>query len=115
MNERLAVPTLRPTEDKETGVTARLEALLQRAREGTLAPSEFAYIRAGFFPDGAKAYQERLRELGPAGKLVLVRRNDLGDDRVYTYEIAFGARTMYYTVALAPDDKIAQFSLREKN
>ena len=115
VNERLAVPTLRPTEDKETGVTARLEALLQRAREGTLAPSEFAYIRAGFFPDGAKAYQERLRELGPAGKLVLVRRNDLGDDRVYTYEIAFGARTMYYTVALAPDDKIAQFSLREKN
>jgi len=115
VNERLAVPTLRPTADKETGVTARLEALLQRAREGTLAPSEFAYIRAGFFPDGAKAYQERLRELGPAGKLVLVRRNDLGDDRVYTYEIAFGARTMYYTVALAPDDKIAQFSLREKN
>ena len=115
VNERLAVPTLRPTEDKETGATARLEALLQRAREGTLAPSEFAYIRAGFFPDGAKAYQERLRELGPAGKLVLVRRNDLGDDRVYTYEIAFGARIMYYTVALAPDDKIAQFSLREKN
>ena len=115
VNERLAAPTLRPTEDKETAVTARLEALLQRAREGTLAPSEFAYIRAGFFPDAAKAYQERLRELGPAGKLILVRRNDLGDDRVYTYEIAFGSRTMYYTVALAPDGKIAQFSLREKN
>jgi len=114
VNERLAVPTLRPTEDKETGVTARLEALLQRAREGSLAPSEFAYIRAGFFPDGASAYQERLRELGPAGKLILVRRNDLGDDRVYTYEIAFGARTIYYTVALAPDGKIAQFLLREK-
>jgi CubicO group peptidase (beta-lactamase class C family) len=114
VNERLAVPALRPTEDKETAVTARLEALLQRAREGTLAPSEFAYIRAGFFPEGAKAYQERLRELGPAGKLILVRRNDLGDDRVYTYEIAFGPRAMYYTVALAPDGKIAQFSLREK-
>jgi CubicO group peptidase (beta-lactamase class C family) len=114
VNERLAVPALRPTEDKESKVTARLEALLQRAREGTLAPSEFAYIQADFFPDGAKAYQERLRELGPAGKLILVKRNDLGDDRVYTYEIAFGARTMYYTVALAPDDKIAQFSLREK-
>jgi CubicO group peptidase (beta-lactamase class C family) len=115
MNERLAVPTLRQTEDREPKVTARLAALLDRAREGTLAPAEFAYIRSGFFPDGAKAYQERLRELGPAGRLVLVKRNDLGDDRVYTYEIAFGTRTMYYSVALAPDDKIAQFSLREKN
>jgi CubicO group peptidase (beta-lactamase class C family) len=114
MNERLAPPPLRPTEDKETMVTARLEALLQRTREGSLTPSEFAYVRAGFFPDGAREYQERLRELGPAGRLVLVKRNDLGDDRVYTYEVRFGARTMYYTVALAPDDKIAQFSLREK-
>ena len=114
VNERLAPPALKPTDDKEPKVTARLEALLQRAREGTLAPSEFAYVRAGFFPDGAKAYQERLKELGPAGRLVLVERNDLGDDRVYTYQVVFGARTMYYTVALAPDDKIALFSLREK-
>jgi len=95
-------------------VTARLEALLQRAREGALVPTEFAYVRAGFFPDGAKAYQQRLQELGPPGRLVLVRRNDLGDDRVYTYEIAFGAHTMYYTVALAPDDSVSQFQLREK-
>jgi CubicO group peptidase (beta-lactamase class C family) len=114
VNERLAAPTLRPIEDKEPKVTARLAALLQRAREGTLVPAEFAYVRAGFFPDGAKAYQEELQTLGPPGRFVLVRRNDLGDDRVYTYEIPFGARTMYYTVALAPDDKISQFSLREK-
>ena len=71
-------------------------------------------MRAGFFPDGAKAYQERLRELGPPQRLVLVRRTDLGDDRVYTYEIAFAGRTMLYTVALAPDDRISQFQLREK-
>jgi CubicO group peptidase (beta-lactamase class C family) len=114
MNERLAPKLLRPTEDKETTVTARLAALLQRARAGTLVPGEFAYVRAGFFPDGAKSYQQQLQELGAPGRLVLVRRNDLGDDRVYTYEIPFGARTMYYTVALAPDDKISQFSLREK-
>jgi CubicO group peptidase (beta-lactamase class C family) len=114
MNERLALPPLRPVEDKEPKITARLEALLQRARAGALAPAEFAYVRAGFFPDGAREYQERLQALGAPGRLVLVKRNDLGDDRVYTYEIAFGARTMYYTVALAPDDKISQFSLREK-
>jgi len=114
VNERLAVPALTPIEDKEPKVTSRLEALLHRAREGSLAPSEFAYVRAGFFPDGAKAYQQRLQELGAPGRLALVKRNDLGDDRVYTYQVAFGARTMYYSVALAPDDKISQFSLREQ-
>jgi CubicO group peptidase (beta-lactamase class C family) len=114
VNERLAVPALTPIEDKEPKVTSRLEALLQRAREGSLAPSEFAYVRAGFFPDGAKAYQQRLQELGAPGRLALVKRNDLGDDRVYTYQVTFGARTMYYSVALAPDDKISQFSLREQ-
>ena len=114
VNERLAVPPLRPIEDKEPKVTARLEALLRHAREGSLAPSEFAYMRAGFFPDGAKAYEHRLQELGAPGRLALVKRNDLGDDRVYTYQVTFGARTMYYTVALAPDDKISQFSLREQ-
>ena len=114
VNERLAVPSLKPIEDKEPKVTARLGALLQKARDGSLAPSEFAYVRAGFFPDGAKAYQQRLQELGAPGRLVLVQRNDLGDDRVYTYQVAFAARTMYYSVALAPDDKISQFSLREQ-
>ena len=114
VNERLAVPSLKPIEDKEPKVTARLGALLQKARDGSLAPSEFAYVRAGFFPDGAKAYQQRLQELGAPGRLALVKRNDLGDDRVYTYQVAFAARTMYYTVALAPDDKVSQFSLREQ-
>ena len=114
VNERLGVPALRPIEDKEPNVTARLAALLERARAGTLQPGEFAYVRAGFFPDGAKTYRQRLQELGVPGRLVLVQRNDLGDDRIYTYQVAFGARTMYYTVALAPDDKISQFSLREQ-
>ena len=114
VNDRLAVPVPRPIEDREPKVTARLEKLLESARAGSLVPEDFAYVRAGFFPDGAKAYQERLRELGPPQPLVLVRRTDLGDDRVYTYEIAFAGRTMSYTVALAPDDRISQFQLREK-
>jgi Beta-lactamase len=114
VNDRLAVPVPRPIEDREPKVTARLEKLLESARAGSLVPGDFAYVRAGFFPDGAKAYQEQLRALGPAQRLVLVRRTDVGDDRVYMYEIAFAGRTMYYTVALAPDDRFSQFQLQEK-
>jgi hypothetical protein len=46
--------------------------------------------------------------------MVLVRRTDVGDDRIYMYEITFAGRTMYYTVGLAPDDRVSQFQLREK-
>ena len=114
MNPQLALPVPRPIEDREPQVTARLTKLLDDARVGVLVPAEFAYVRAGFFPDITNAYQERLRALGPSGRLVLVERTELGDDRVYLYEVTFGDRTMYYRVALAPDGGVSQFQLREK-
>jgi CubicO group peptidase (beta-lactamase class C family) len=114
MNPKLALPVPRPIEDREPQVTARLTKLLDDARAGALVPAEFAYVRAGFFPDVASAYQERLRALGRSGRMVLVERTELGDDRVYLYEVTFGDRTMYYKVALAPDGRVSQFQLREK-
>ena len=100
--------------DREPQVTARLSHLLDEARAGTLVPSEFAYVRAGFFPDGAKSIQEQLRARGPSQRLVLVQRMEKGDDRIFVYEVAFADRTMYYTVALAPDDRVSLFQLRKK-
>lgn len=114
MNPALAPPVPKPIEDKEPRVTARLAALLDKVRERGLTPADFAYARAGFFPDQAKAYQEKLRTLGPAGPLVLVERMTRGDDRVYTYEVAFGAKTYRFMVALAPDDRLSFFGLRPK-
>jgi hypothetical protein len=114
INPALAVPVPQPIEDREPQVTAKLARLLEAARDGALAPAQFAYIRAGFFPAGAKAIQEQLRSLGTASRLVLVERLVVGDDRIYRYEVTFGSRTMYYTVALAPDDRIASFGLRPK-
>jgi CubicO group peptidase (beta-lactamase class C family) len=114
MNPALAPRAPTPIEDREPQVTARLAALLEKAREGTLAPADFAYARAGFFPDRVKAYQERLRALGPAGPLVLVERVTRGDDRVYSYDVPFGTQTWRFTVALAPDDRLSFFGLRPK-
>lgn len=114
MNPALAVPDLKPIEDREPQVTTRMAALLEKAREGGLAPADFAYARAGFFPERVKTYQEMLRTLGPAGRLVLVQRVTRGDDRVFTYEVPFGSKIYRYTVGLAPDDRLVGFSLREK-
>jgi hypothetical protein len=61
-----------------------------------------------------KMYQELLRSLGPAGRLVLVQRITRGDDRLYTYEVSFGASPHRFTVALAPDDRLTYFGLRPK-
>lgn len=112
INPALAPPVLKPIEDRESQVTARIAALLEKAREGTLAPADFAHLRVGFFPDIAKLYQEQLRTLGPAGRLVLVERSTLGDDRTYTYLVTFGTQTYRFAVGLAPDDRLVSFGLR---
>jgi CubicO group peptidase (beta-lactamase class C family) len=114
MNPALAPPARTPIEDREPQVTARVAALLEKARAGTLAPTDFAYVRAGFFPDIAKMYQERLRELGPAGQLVLVERVTRGDDRVYTYRVDFGTQGFLFGVGLAPDDRLSSFWMRPR-
>jgi CubicO group peptidase (beta-lactamase class C family) len=111
MNPALAPPVPKPIEDREPQVTARIASLLEKAREGALTPADFAYVRAGFFPDQMKAYQEKLRSLGPAGPLVLVDRMTRGDDRVYTYHVPFGTQTYLFMVALAPDDRLSFFGL----
>ncbi len=110
----LAPPTLKPIEDREPELTARITALLEKARAGTLAPADFAYVRSGFFPDVAKAYQEMLNTLGPAGRLVLVERSTLGDDRTYTYLVTFGTQTWSLQVGLAPDDRPVSLRMRPR-
>ncbi|RKH58449.1 serine hydrolase domain-containing protein [Corallococcus llansteffanensis] len=112
VNPALAEPPLAPIEDREPQVTARLKALLEQARSGTLSPADFAYFKPSSFPERAKRYQQTLASLGPAGPLVLAQRRTVGDDRVYTYLVAFGPRTARFTVALAPDDRVTMLGLR---
>lgn len=112
VNPALGPPALAPIEDREPQVTARIAALLEKARAGTLASADFAYVRAGFFPEGAKLYQGLLQELGPPGRLVLVERRTLGDDRLYTYRVTFGAKTFRFAVSLTPDDRLSSFRMR---
>ena len=110
----LATPPLVPIEDKEFQVTARISRLLDTIRGGKLSPDEFAYVRAGFFPDAARAYQQLLSTLGTQQRMVLVERKELGDDRVYTYEVTFPGGKRWVRVALAPDDRVSAFGMRAR-
>lgn len=112
LNPTLAVPELTPIEDRDPSMTARAAALVRSARAGTLAPTDFAYLRAGFFPDGPARYAKLLAEAGATTQLVLLDRRELGDDRVSVYDVVGASARLRLTVALAPDGKVAVFNLR---
>lgn len=110
----LAVPIPSPIVDNEPAVREKLFAIIEALREGKLTPSDFAYVRAGFFPGVAESYRRTLSRLGTPSRAVLMERRELGDDRVYSYEVTFGERVMLVRFGLAPDSKVSQFSLRSK-
>lgn len=111
MDPALAVPPLRPIEDREPSMTARCSRLLEQARNGTLVSSEFALLPAGVFAEVARDLQERLRSLGPATKMALLQRVEEGDDRLFTYEVTFGDRAFRFTVGLTPDNRVSEINL----
>ncbi|HJU75532.1 MAG TPA: serine hydrolase [Gemmatimonadaceae bacterium] len=114
LNPNLAVVPPAPIPDREPNVTAQLHRILDAARDGKLTPADFAYVRAGFFPATAKYYEELLKRLGKPARTQLVERREVGDDRVYRYELTFGDRVYMVSLGLAPDNRVAQFALFEK-
>jgi len=110
----LGLPEPKPIEDREPKVTARMLQLVDEARKGSLSRGDFAYVRAGFFPATADEYARELRAAGELRRTTLLDRRELGDDRVYTYELACDAATLRVRLGLAPDDRIAVFSLTRK-
>lgn len=110
----LATPQLKPIPDHEPATRERLGSLLQMAKDGQLSPREFAYLRAGFFPDETQAYQEQLAKLGAIRQVSLLERKVLGDDSVSTYELDYATESLIVTLGIAPDDKISLFWIRSK-
>ena len=112
VNPRLAPPRLVAIEDREPQVTQRARSLLETARDGKLSPTDFAYVRAGFFPDAARAYQSELGRLGTVNAMTLMDRRESGDDRIYVYRVTFANGVRDLHMAFAPDERVAGFSLR---
>jgi len=44
--------------------------------------------------------------------VTLFERNELGDDRIYLYEVRYGPKVFRVNLGLAPDDKVSVFSVR---
>ncbi|WP_338263077.1 serine hydrolase domain-containing protein [Corallococcus caeni] len=112
VNPALAVPPLKPIPDTEPQVTAMLTALLEKTRQGAWEPSMFAYVPDGYVAKAGPHFEALLQELGPAGPLVLAKREAKGDDRIYTYLVQFGAATWRYRVGLTADDRVTLFTLQ---
>jgi CubicO group peptidase (beta-lactamase class C family) len=98
--------------DTDASTRAKLEAVLAATRDGTLSPNDFAYVRAGFFPSAARAYQQALAGLGNPDRVTLYERTVLGDDRISVYDVAYGSRVFRVRLGLAPDGKVSVFALR---
>jgi N-acyl-D-amino-acid deacylase len=111
LDPNLAVKTLAPIADREPQVTQHLTRLLASTAAGTLSRDEFAYVRAGFFPEAANYYRVMLKALGAPTQETLLDRQDLGDDRIYTYDVAYGDKVYRATLGLAPDDRVSSFSI----
>ena len=114
LNPSLAAKPPRPIADREPPVREKLETILASTRDGRLSPNDFAYVRAGFFPGAAKAYQEMLAGVGKPDSVTLFDRTVLGDDRIYVYDVRYGDKVFRVRLGLAPDDKVSVYSLRRR-
>lgn len=103
-----------PATDSHPDLIAQLKRVLAETAQGTLDPAEFAYLRAGFFPAGQKRYQEMLRSLGTPLKITLTAREELGDDIISRYDVAFREEDFEIMLATVPDGKISQFTIHKK-
>jgi CubicO group peptidase (beta-lactamase class C family) len=114
LDPALRAKPLAAMEDREPAIRAKLDSVLAATRDGRLSPNDFAYVRAGFFPNAAKAYQQTLAAFGTPDRVTLMQRTALGDDRISVYDLASGARVIRVTLGLAPDGKVSAFAIRRR-
>jgi CubicO group peptidase (beta-lactamase class C family) len=114
LDPSLQAKPLAAMEDREPAIRAKLDSVLAATRDGRLSPNDFAYVRAGFFPNAARAYQQVLAGFGTPDRVTLMQRTTLGDDRISVYDLASGSRVIRVTLGLAPDGKVSTFAIRRR-
>ena len=113
-NPALVRPKPGPIADGNPAITERLKSLLADAAAGKLDPAQFAYVRAGFFPNAARAYANMLEDLGTPSRITLMTREQVGDDVISTFGVTYATKELDALLALAPDGKVAQFGVRPR-
>ncbi len=92
-------------------LVARVRALLESTKTGTLRESEFDFLRPGFFLSVARAYKKLLDETGPVERFVLLEQRELGDDSVVRLRAVSGKGPLLIDLAITPAGKISMFRL----
>jgi CubicO group peptidase (beta-lactamase class C family) len=113
VDSRLAPPELRPLGRTDAAAEARLRDTLQRAAAGTLRPKEHV------FPPRVAAlnrsYRARLGPLGAPTRVELLKEETLGDDRITTWDVAYGPKVLRVRLAIAADGRLADFDAEARS
>jgi len=111
-----ALPGVPPIEDKEPQVTASIRGVLLKLARGTADPNSFKpEAWAKLSPDQKKQIGERLNSLSLPVAIIytneLIERREENGLRIYRYAMNDLGTTLFCTVGLSKDDKIASLQL----
>jgi CubicO group peptidase (beta-lactamase class C family) len=111
-----ALPAVQPIEDKEPKVTALIRQVLLSFSRGTAAPALFTpEARAKIFPAQAKQIGESLNSLSLPIAIIytneLIERREENGGRIFRYVLNDMGTSLFCTVKLTKDDKIASLHL----
>ena len=97
-----------PPADTEPAVTELIGTVLRKIQDGTIAPDAFTpEMWQGFYPAGAKGFQDALKSFGPLRSLTLMGREAKGDLRSYRYRATFGETVLMIDFTLTRGDRIS--------
>jgi len=114
-----ALPLAQPLEDREPNVTASVRRVLLQFAKGAADPNLFTpEARAEIFPDRAVQIGKRLNLLSIPIAIIysseLTERRGENGLRVYHYMLNDVGTTLFCTVKLTKDDKIASLQVRSE-
>jgi CubicO group peptidase (beta-lactamase class C family) len=111
-----ALPAAQPIEDREPQVTSAVRRVLLQLARGAADPALFTpEARAKIFPEQARQIGESLNSLSlPIANIYtneLIERREENGLRLYRYMLSDMGKTLFCTVKLTSDDKIAGLQL----
>lgn len=104
LNPALKAPPapVTPIADTDPATTTYVRGILARVEAGTLAQTDFAFVRQTVFPRMRAALTATLRGKGALTRLELLARQDVGDDVELQYFAWYGATRYRVVVSVAP-------------
>jgi CubicO group peptidase (beta-lactamase class C family) len=111
-NPELAPPRPKAIEDKEPDVTVLAKKVLQEVIEGKLDAGLFTTEAWPEISRNAEQAREFLKSLGALNSIELIARSEQEGNRLYRYRLTYKETSLFYSVVLTKDGKIATLRLQ---